>query len=64
LLDQVNAIAVFQLSFTDYDLSGWPAGIPTNFKLFTSLGLVDINLNPKPALAAWDTIYKREYTEN
>jgi len=62
LLDQVNAIALFQLVFTDIDVAALPAGVPSNIGLFSSLGLVDIDLKPKPALDAWDAIFKRTYT--
>ena len=62
LLDEVNATALFQLTFTDFDLSSWPIAIPTDLELFTSIGLVDINMNPKSALANWDEIFKRTYT--
>jgi hypothetical protein len=33
----------------------WPAGIAP----FASLGLVDINLQPKPALGPWDAAFAR-----
>jgi len=54
LLGQVDAIAVFQLTFTDLDVDAssevWP---------FARLGLVDVDLNPKPALAPWDETFAR-----
>ena len=53
LLDQVSTIGWFQLTFTDLDLSVWPPGIAP----FAYLGLVDTNLNPKPALSAWDSLF-------
>ncbi|HVM88699.1 MAG TPA: hypothetical protein VMT76_10970 [Puia sp.] len=59
LLDQVNAIAVFQLSFTDIDLTGLPPSVPSSIKYFVYLGLVDVNFQPKPSLTAWDNIFKR-----
>ncbi|MGZ3374131.1 MAG: hypothetical protein ACXU9O_12025 [Gemmatimonadaceae bacterium] len=59
LLDQANAIGVFQLSFTDLDLGSFPKPVPTILPLFATLGLVDVNLRAKPALAAWDTIFAR-----
>ena len=59
LLDQANAIVVFQLSFADLDLGSFPKFYPTILPLFATLGLVDVNLRPKPALAAWDTIFAR-----
>jgi hypothetical protein len=58
LLDEVGAIAVFQLTFTDLDLSAFP-GQPPNLALFAHLGLVDTDLNPKTALGAWDAIFHR-----
>jgi hypothetical protein len=60
LLDQLGASAVFQLTFTDLDLSAFP-GAPANLFLFAHLGLVDVNLAPKAALAAWDGIFARRY---
>jgi hypothetical protein len=61
LLDQAHAIAVFQLTFTDLDLSAIP-NAPPNLVLFTHLGLVDTALSPKQALAAWDAVFARAYT--
>ncbi len=63
LLDQVSATAVFQLTFTDIDLSALPAGTPSNINLFAYLGLVDKNLQPKLALTAWDQIFKRSLVQ-
>jgi hypothetical protein len=62
LLDSAKAIAVFQLVFTDIDLSSLGSNYPQNLYLFASLGLVDINLDPKPALESWDEVYKRKYS--
>ncbi len=59
LLDRVNAIAVFQLVFTDLDFAAITPPPPPILILFTRLGLVDMDLNPKPALAAWDAVYAR-----
>jgi hypothetical protein len=59
LLDQANAIGVFQLSFTDLDLGSFPKPVPTILPLFATLGLVDSNLKPKPALSTWDRIFAR-----
>jgi hypothetical protein len=59
LLDQANAIGVFQLSFTDLDLGSFPKPVPTILPLFATLGLVDSNLKPKPALSTWDKIFTR-----
>ncbi|HMG71246.1 MAG TPA: hypothetical protein VK544_09045 [Gemmatimonadaceae bacterium] len=59
LLEAANAIGVFQLSFTDLDLGSFPKPVPVILPLFATLGLVDANLNPKPALATWDTVFAR-----
>jgi hypothetical protein len=59
VLDEANAIAVFQLSFTDLDLGSFPKPLPTILPLFATLGLVDADLRPKPALAPWDKIFAR-----
>jgi hypothetical protein len=59
LLDSANAIGAFSLTFTDLDLSDIPAGTPADIDYFAYLGLVDINLQPKPALSAWDAIFSR-----
>src|SRR5450759_943274 len=59
LLDEANASGVFQLSFTDLELGSFPKPVPAILRLFATLGLVDANLKPKPALATWDTIFAR-----
>lgn len=59
LLDAANAIGVFQLSFTDLDLGSFPKPVPAILPLFATLGMVDADLKPKPALATWDTIFAR-----
>ena len=59
LLDEANAIGVFQLAFTDLELGSFPKPVPAILPLFATLGLVDSNLKPKPVLATWDTIFAR-----
>jgi len=59
LLDEAKAIGVFQLSFTDLDLATFPKPVPAILPLFATLGLVDSDLKPKPALATWDRIFAR-----
>jgi hypothetical protein len=59
LLDTARAIAVFQLTFTDLDLAAFPQPPGSALPLFAWLGLVDVNLNPKPALTAWDQVFAR-----
>lgn len=57
LLDAVDARFLFQLTFTDLDLSTFPPPLPPNLGFFAFLGLVDAELNPKPALDVWDSLY-------
>ena len=57
LLDEADALAVFQLTFTDLDLDAWPQEVPDILHVFASLGLVTDYFQPKPALAVWDSLY-------
>lgn len=57
LLDQAQAVGVFQLTFTDLDTTALPPG--TILPLFSYNGLVDENLAPKPSLAEWDAVFAR-----
>jgi hypothetical protein len=60
LLDSAHAIGVFQLDFADINLASF--GLPpvdSTLALFATIGLVDSALAPKPALAAWDSIFAR-----
>jgi len=60
LLDAAKAIAVFQLTYADLDLSQYPPQPPGSIlPLFAQLGIVDSKLNPKPALATYDSIFAR-----
>jgi hypothetical protein len=61
LLDQAQAIGVFQITFTDLDLSAFPP--PTNTQLipFAYNGLVDAQLRRKTALSSWDAAFLRPY---
>jgi hypothetical protein len=59
LLDAAGANAVFQLEFADLDVSSYPPPVPANLPLFVTIGLVDTGLVPKPALAAWDSVFAR-----
>lgn len=59
LLDSARAIAVFQLTFTDLDLSALTLPPGSILPLFAHLGLVDSALGPKPALTAWDRSFAR-----
>lgn len=59
LLDSIAATTVIQTLFADIDTTGHPAPLPDNLPLFTHLGLTDVDLNAKPALAAWDALFAR-----
>jgi hypothetical protein len=61
ILDYARAAAVFQITFTDLDLSQIPVPAGSGLPLFAHLGLVDSALNPKPALAVWDSTFERPY---
>jgi hypothetical protein len=60
LLDAAKAVATFQLTYADLDLSQYPpqpAG--SILPLFAQLGVVDSKLRPKPALYTYDSIFAR-----
>jgi hypothetical protein len=59
LLDGVNAIGYFQLTFTDLSTAELQSTINSDINLFTHLGLVDTNLVAKPALKTWDQVFSR-----
>jgi hypothetical protein len=60
LLDSARARGVFQLTFYDLDLRGFPPQPPGSvLPLFTHLGLADSAMNAKPALAVWDRVLRR-----
>jgi hypothetical protein len=53
LLATAAAIGWFQISFTDLDVAAWSPGVEP----FSRLGLVTTALQPKPALAVWDSAF-------
>jgi hypothetical protein len=59
MLDQVHAIAVFQLTFTDLAVSAWGTTQTAELAPFAYLGMVDSNFVPKPALTTWDSLRSR-----
>ncbi len=60
LLDSANAVAVFQLTYADLDLTSFPPQPPGSIlPLFAQLGVVDASLAPKPALTVWDSVFAR-----
>jgi len=58
IIDAAPVVTWFQITFTDLDEAayGFPPGSLTPF---ANLGLVDVNLSPKPALAPWDAVFAR-----
>lgn len=63
ILDAADAVAVFQITFTDLDLSASPPPPSSSLPLFAHLGLVDSALAPKPALSVWDSLLALERRE-
>ena len=61
LLDSADAQGVFQLTFYDLDLSNNPQPPGSILPLFAHLGLADSAMNAKPAVAPWDSIFRRPY---
>jgi hypothetical protein len=57
LLDAAQALYVFQLTFSDLDVAGFPQLVPSNLDFFAYLGLVDVNLADKRALEVWDSLF-------
>lgn len=57
LLDSARAQAVFQLTFTDLDVDALNLPPGSILPHFARLGLVDMNFQPKPALAVWDSLF-------
>jgi len=62
LLDRASAVGWYQLTFTDLSLSAFPQPKGSVLPLFTTLGLVDTTLAPKPALEQWDEVFARPHT--
>jgi hypothetical protein len=59
LLDSAKAIALFQLTYTDLDVSRYPQGPGSSLPVFAQLGLVDTAFRAKPAQATYDSIFAR-----
>ncbi len=57
LLGQTSAIGWLQLAPTDLDLPFFPADLREAIRPFASLGVFDVALRPKPALAVWDSVF-------
>lgn len=64
LLDSARAIAVFQLQYTDLDLTAYqPLPPGSSLPLFASIGLVDADFKPKLAVATYDSVFARPLKE-
>jgi hypothetical protein len=59
LADAARLAGVYQITFTDLDLTSFPVPPGSILPLFAHLGLVDTELGPKPALATWDSAFSR-----
>lgn len=62
LADEARLAGVYQIMFTDIDLSSYPVPPGSILPLFAHLGLVNTELSPKVALAAWDRAFERSLT--
>jgi hypothetical protein len=56
LADSARLLGVFQITFTDLDLTSFPVPAGSILPLFAQLGLVDASYRAKPALAVWDSV--------
>jgi hypothetical protein len=63
LLDNAKAIGFLQLVVTDIDASSLPSSVDPNINNFIYLGVLDVNLKPKPSLTTWDGLFKRTLQE-
>src|SRR5262249_30191501 len=55
MLDTARGQAWFQITFTDLDTGT----LGPSLSPFAALGLVDVALQPKPALQSWDAVFAR-----
>jgi hypothetical protein len=56
IADAAKLVGIFQITFTDFDMSSFPVPPGSILPLFAQLGLEDIDYHPKPALAVWDSV--------
>ena len=61
LLDGVRAEAWVFLLYADLDLESYnlPPDREAGFANFSRMGIVDVELRPKPAAAVWDSVFTR-----
>ena len=61
LLASINAMAWFQLTYSDIELHSLPPSLAAGLLPFSRLGVVDTLLAAKPALSAWDALFARPF---
>ncbi|MCC7052122.1 MAG: hypothetical protein IT355_02565 [Gemmatimonadaceae bacterium] len=61
LADRLAPRYLFQLQFSDIDLAAFNLVDDPRLLPFARLGLVDMALTPRPALAVWDAAFARRY---
>jgi hypothetical protein len=54
LADAARLVAIFQITFTDLDMTSYGVPAESILPLFALNGLVDVDYRPKAALAIWD----------
>ena len=59
LADSAHAVGIFQITYTDLDVSTYNMPPGSILPLFAQLGLVDTEFRAKPALAVWDQAFGR-----
>ncbi len=59
LLERTTVLGWLQLTPTDIDLGSFPADLRDQLTPFATLGVLDVNLAAKPALAVWDSLFSR-----
>ena len=59
IADAAKLVGVFQITFTDLDLTSFVVPAGSILPLFAQTGMLDINYRPKPALAVWDSVRAR-----
>ena len=59
LADRASLVAITQLQFADLDLDVIPLPPGSIVPLFASIGVVDEDFRPKPALTEWDRALRR-----
>ena len=58
LLADLPTVGWLSLAPTDIDVPFFPAELQDAIRPFASLGVLDVNLAPKPALTVWDSLFR------